>query len=91
LRVVVQEADGNVVGGRITVVDDRGQEVGGRYPFDFDAIEGQPSAAESGQRIGPLLPGHYKVTATNHDRQDVTQDVSVSGEEELVVALKFGA
>jgi hypothetical protein len=36
-----------------------------------------------------LPPGRYKVTATNHDKQSVSQDVSVSGAEQ-VVTLKYG-
>jgi len=88
LRVVVQEADGKVVGSSVRVEDDRGKEVGERFGFDDPTMFGSPPS-ETGQRIGPLPAGRYKVTATNHDKQSVSQDVSVSGAEQ-VVTLKYG-
>jgi hypothetical protein len=87
LRVIVQESDGTAVGASVSVTDDRGRDVGRGYGFAFDL--GGDSSPEAGQMVGPILPGSYKVTATNHDRKSVTQDVSVSGDEQ-VVTLKYG-
>jgi protocatechuate 3,4-dioxygenase beta subunit len=89
LRVVVKDKDGAVVGAMITVANDRGQEVGDLYAFFDEELFGQPSS-EPGQRVGPLPPGRYKITATNHDRVSASQDVSLSGQEEEVVALRLG-
>ena len=89
LRVIVQEGDGKVVGASITVTDDRGRDCsrGSGMMFGFDS--GGDANSGPGQRIGPVLPGQYRVTATNHDRASVSQDVSVSGDEQ-VVTLKYG-
>jgi hypothetical protein len=88
LRVIVQEGEGKVVGASVAVTDDHGRDVGGGYGFGFGFDDGG-SAAEPGQLIGPILPGRYKVTATNHDKVSVSQDVNVSGEDQ-VVTLKYG-
>jgi hypothetical protein len=89
LRVIVQESDGTPVGASVAVTDDRGRDVGGGYGFDLGFDSGGDSGPGAGQKIGPILPGSYKVTATNHDRKSVAQDVSVSGDEQ-VVTLKYG-
>jgi hypothetical protein len=34
-------------------------------------------------------PGRYRLTAKNHDGSSTSEEVSVSGEEEVVVNLRF--
>ncbi|HEV8113770.1 MAG TPA: carboxypeptidase-like regulatory domain-containing protein [Planctomycetota bacterium] len=88
LRVFVRGADGKAVGASVRVEDEHGKAVGEQYAFDEQSWLGEDSP-EAGQTIGPLPPGRYKVTATNHDKQSVSQDVSVSGAEQTVT-LKYG-
>jgi hypothetical protein len=88
LRVVVQEEDGRAVGASLRVADERGQTVGSAYPLP-DGDRGEPAAPEDGARIGPILPGRYTITATNHDGASASREISVSGDEQLVT-LKYG-
>jgi hypothetical protein len=88
LRVIVQDGDGTPVGASVRVADDRGRDMGALSQFDLEFLDGPPSP-DAGQRIGPLLPGHYRVTATNHDRASASKDVDVSGDEQ-VVTVKYG-
>jgi hypothetical protein len=88
LRVLVQEHTGKPVGALIRVTHERGQQVGAAYPYGVDEA-GEPFSPDSGVRIGPIPPGRYTVTATNHDRTSTSREISVSGDEQ-VVTLKFG-
>jgi hypothetical protein len=89
LRVVVQEQDGRVVGASLRVADERGTIVGSAYPLP-DADRADPPAPEDGARIGPIPPGRYTITATNHDGASASREISVSGDEQLVT-LKYGS
>ena len=88
IRVIVQEKDGRPVGAALRVVDARGLQVGAVYPFGLDET-GDAVSPEEGVRIGPIPPGRYTVTATNHDRTSTSREVTISGDEQ-VVTLKFG-
>jgi hypothetical protein len=88
LHVLVQESSGKFVGASLRVVDERGQQVGAAYPFGRDE-NGNPVSPDAGVRIGPVPPGRYKITATNHDLASTSRDISVSGDEQTVT-LKFG-
>jgi hypothetical protein len=89
LRVVVQEQDGRAVGASLRVTDDRGEVVGSAYPLT-DGDRAEPPAPENGARIGPIPPGHYTITATNHGGASASREISVSGDEQLVT-LKYGS
>ena len=71
------------------IQDERGRDAGEWYSFDFDPASPRPTP-ETGMRYGPIPPGRYKVTATNHDRVSASQDVTVAGEESMTVTLRFG-
>ena len=89
LRVLVQEEDGRPVGASLRVADERGQVVGSAIPLS-DGDRGSSETPESGLRIGPIPPGRYTITATNHDGASASREVSVSGDEQ-VVTLKYGS
>jgi len=89
LRVIVQESSGQPVGAALRVYDDRGQQVGAAYPFGRTE-DGEPFSPDTGVRIGPVPPGRYRITATNHDRTSTSREISVSGDEQLVT-LKYGS
>jgi hypothetical protein len=40
--------------------------------------------------MGPVPPGRYRLTATNHDKKSASEEVSVAGEEEVVVTIELG-
>ena len=92
LHVVVREKDGTPVLAAVALVDDQGRDAGYGEWYDSGSggEDGVAATAEAGQRIGPVLPGHYKVTATNHDLASVSADVDLSGDEQTVT-LKFGS
>jgi hypothetical protein len=85
---VVHEEDGRPVGASLRVADERGQVVGSAYPLS-NGDRGEPVTPETGARIGPIPPGRYTITATNHDGASASREISVSGEEQ-VVTLKYG-
>jgi hypothetical protein len=88
LHVIVHEKDGSPVFAGVRLVDDQGRDAGYVDWSDLGQ-DGDAPNPEAGQRIGPVLPGHYKVTATNHDLTSVSADVDVSGDEQTIT-LKFG-
>jgi len=89
LRVLVRESDDRVVGAFTTIEDASGKDVTMMYAYQLMDFFGEGGPGE-GQVIGPVPPGRYRLTATNHDRTTASQEVSVSGEEEVVVTIRFG-
>ncbi len=82
LSVEILDRDGTPVGAAINVVDDRGRE---------QAVRGAPSAEGSKtQKVGPLAPGKYTVTAFNHDGVAASATISLSGETTRSLQLKLG-
>ncbi len=82
LSVEILDRDGTPVGAAINVVDDRGRE---------QAVRGAPSAEGSKtQKVGPLAPGKYTVTAFNHDGVEASATISLSGETTRTLQLKLG-
>jgi len=88
LVVVVREKDERVVGSFVSIADARGRDMTLLYAFQDAGPFGESNASE-GQRIGPVPPGRYRLTAKNHDGSSTSEEVSVSGEEEVVVNLRF--
>ncbi|HUR28925.1 MAG TPA: carboxypeptidase regulatory-like domain-containing protein, partial [Planctomycetota bacterium] len=82
LSIQVQERDGTPVGASITVTDAKGRSVN-----VWREEGGEPGAP---QKVGPLAPGQYTVTATNHDGNHVSTNVTLAGEATRSVSLKFG-
>ncbi len=85
LHVVVEDAEGKVVGASLSVRDERGRDQT-RYSKDPRTSEAAP-----GWMIGPLASGTYTVTATNHDGVNATASVRVAGEAQHEVKLVLGA
>ena len=86
LRVIVRGGEGQPVGSFVTMADASGRDLTMMYA-DYGFGGGQ---AGEGQVMGPVPPGRYRLTATNHDRKSESQDVSVAGEEEVVVTIELG-
>lgn len=85
LRISVLDRDGKRVGASISVRDSKGREHGSSFVFDPDFPGGEGSYT-----IGPLPPGKYDVTATNHDKSSASSSVSLHGEADSSVELRFG-
>ncbi|HUR28817.1 MAG TPA: carboxypeptidase regulatory-like domain-containing protein [Planctomycetota bacterium] len=82
LSVEVQDREGTRVGASITVTDAKGREV--RVWQLGGGEAGEP------QTVGPLGPGAYTITASNHDGNQVSTSITVAGEATRSVRLKFG-
>jgi Carboxypeptidase regulatory-like domain len=89
LRVLVQEEDGCPVGASLRVADERGQTVGSAQPLP-NGDRGTVETPESGLWIGPIPPGRYTITATNHDGASASREIFVAGDEQ-VVTLRYGS
>ncbi len=86
LQVVILDAAGQPVGAAISVRDERDREHGWmRHSSDRDRAAGQAATT-----IGPLAPGTYRVTVSNHDGVTATETVTVHGQAELEVRLRLG-
>ncbi len=81
LTVSVFESDGTPVGAAISVRDEQNREC---------TVWQNELAGGTVQTVGPLGPGRYTVTATNHDGQAASSEVSLSGEATLELRLSFG-
>jgi uncharacterized GH25 family protein len=82
LRVTVQDSTGQHVGASLSVRDERGREYADLPTF---ARADGESAAPAG--IGPLPPGTYTITASNHDGVHGSSQVSLHGEAEREVTV----
>jgi hypothetical protein len=89
LRVLVRGSDDRLVGAFTSIADASGKDLTMMYAYNEASFFGGKSEGE-GQLIGPVPPGRYRLTAANHDRKTASQDVSVSGEEEVVVTIQLG-
>lgn len=89
LRVLVRGSDDRVVGAFTTIADASGRDVTMMYAYQTTDFFGGAREGE-GQVIGPVPPGRYRLTAANHDRTTASQEVSVSGEEEVLVTIRLG-
>jgi len=89
IRVIVHGNEGRTVGAFATIADASGRDVTMMYAYQEPSFFGEATPGE-GQLIGPVPSGRYRVTATNHDRTSASEDVAVSGEEEVVVTIQLG-
>jgi hypothetical protein len=89
LRVSVADDDDKLIRANLRVVDDAGREVSGL--FGADALEHllTEGFSTTEQRVGPLAPGKYKVTATSSDGVSVTKPVTLTGNEERFLRIKL--
>ena len=89
LRVIVRGDGDKPVGAFTTIADASGRDVTMMYAYNDMAFFGSVATGE-GQMMGPVPPGRYRLTAVNHDKKTASEDVSVSGEEEVVVTIQLG-
>lgn len=77
------------VRGRITVTDPAGNEYSGMMSMS-DIMSGMTNGfSPLEQRIGPLAPGTYKVTAVAQDGRTAYKSVSLSGQAERKVTIRL--
>jgi protocatechuate 3,4-dioxygenase beta subunit len=80
VRVRVEDAEGKEVGAAISLVDGRGRDHAALPRLGHE--DGRPG-------IGPVPPGTYRATATNHDGASASATVVVAGEAQREVTLRF--
>jgi protocatechuate 3,4-dioxygenase beta subunit len=85
LVVRVLDAEGQPVGASIRVTDSRGRDL--TAGLAWFAESNDPA---QGRHVGPLAPGRYTVTASNHDGVRASTTVEVNGESTRDVQLQLG-
>jgi protocatechuate 3,4-dioxygenase beta subunit len=88
VRVIIEDEHGTKIGSMISVVDARGRDFGPMSPATPDDMSGEGLSA--GRTFGPLPPGQYSVSATNHDKVSVGASVALAAGAQEVVTLRFG-
>jgi uncharacterized protein (DUF2141 family) len=89
LRVIVDDEHGHPTGAMIGVVDAHGRDFGPSNPAnDMSGESGEGD--DMSRTFGPLPPGTYSVSATNHDKVSVRADTQLAPGEQRTVTLRFG-
>jgi hypothetical protein len=88
LIVWFEDREGGRLRGAVSVRDERGREMTG-----FHGLESVESLISEGidtrvQRVGPLPPGEYQVSATADDGRSAKKTVSLRGQDERSVKLR---
>ena len=88
LRVATSDKGDKAVRAGVSVTNEQGLEVG-----DLQTSEGFQELMADGwstsdQKLGPLPPGKYVVTATTPSGKSTKQSVTLSGESELAIKLR---
>jgi len=90
LLVSVSGKDGAAIEASFSVVDEHGRQVNGMYSMgDLMRLLTQGGFDAKQQRVGPLPPGKYKVTAIAPDGSKTTKPVTLSGQAERKVKLEL--
>lgn len=90
LVVQLTDRDGTPLRAAVSVLDEAGRQVNGLLSMTelMEAFrEGRLLSNE--QRVGPLPPGHYVVTAVAEDGRDATKPVNLDGQEERKLTLRL--
>lgn len=89
MRITVIDRSGTVVKARVSVVDPKGHEVNGMLAYSeiMDAAGGFYTTTE--QRVGPLPPGRYVVTAIADDGRTTTKPVTLTGQAERKLKIRL--
>ena len=90
LLVSVIDKTGADVRARVSVTDSSGHEVNGMISYNEIVSSMQGGFSSTEQRVGPLPPGRYTVTAIADDGRRSKRPVNLSGQPErrLKVRLK---
>jgi len=89
LEVEVTDGEGEPLAARITVTDEHGREVQGMIGLaDLAATFGEAFDGKK-QRIGPLPPGTYTVTAVSADGHESSRPVTLDGQAERRLRLRI--
>ena len=88
--VKVVDAEEKPLVASLSVRDEAGREVGGMYSLaDLMQMFTDGGASTEEQRLGPFPAGKYRVTATLSDGRTLTRPVSLSGQAERKLNIRF--
>ncbi len=88
LRVSVEDKSDKTLHASFSVRDEHGHEVGELFGMESMESLFSEGISSTEQRIGPLPPGEYKVTATAFDGRSASKPVKVRGQEERALKLR---
>jgi hypothetical protein len=90
LLVTVSGADGAPIEASFSVTDDKGRQVNGLYSMaDLMRAFSEGGFDSKEQRVGPLAPGKYRLTAIGPDGKKTTKPVTLTGQAERRVKLEL--
>jgi hypothetical protein len=89
LKVSVEDSQGNSVRASIRVVDDAGREYGNMMSAESFRTMFTEGFSSTEQRLGPLPPGKYRVTATDDAGKSESKPLSLSGQAERNLRIKL--
>jgi len=89
LKVAVEDADGKPVRASIRVVDDAGREYGNMMSAESFRTMFSEGFSSTEQKMGPLPPGKYRVTATDDAGKSDSKPLSLSGQPERNLRIKL--
>lgn len=88
LLVKVVDRSGTEFRARVSVVDDAGAEMCGMLTVEEVMQQFGKGFSSTEQRVGPLPPGRYRVTATLDDGRTADKGVTLAGQTERRVMLR---
>lgn len=89
LKVAVEDAQGKPVRASIRVVDDAGREYGNMMSAESFRTMFSEGFSSTEQKMGPLPPGKYRVTATDDSGKSDSKPLSLSGQPERSLRIKL--
>jgi protocatechuate 3,4-dioxygenase beta subunit len=89
LVVTVVDKSEAEVRARISVTDEDGHELSGLYSLREIMSQFGAGFTSQEQRVGPLPPGKYRVTASLDDGREAYKNVNLSGQDERKVKLRL--
>ena len=89
LKVAVEDAQGKPVRASIRVVDDAGREYGNMMSAESFRSMFSEGFSSTEQKMGPLPPGKYRVTATDDAGKSDSKPLSLSGQPERNLRIKL--
>jgi hypothetical protein len=90
LTVEVFDGEDKLVKASVSVQDEDGRDVGGMIALsEIMKMFSEGGFSSTAQRFGPLPPGKYRVRATLADGKSLTKPVSLSGQAERKLSIRF--